>query len=163
MADDAVDVLIIGVGASGAAVPWSLAETRMRIVCMEQDDCMNSAEYPSVAQNWEARIFSDFNYSPNRRNRVTDYPINDDDAPISVANFNAVGGSTILYVGHFLRFHPSDFRVRTSDGVAGGWPIDYHTLDPFYAENDRMMGVSGLAGDPAYTANRASHAAFTFG
>ena len=68
----------------------------MRIVCMEQGDWMNSAEHPSVAQNWEARIFSDFNYSPNRRNRVTDYPINDDDTPISVANFNAVGGGTIL-------------------------------------------------------------------
>ena len=24
------------------------------------------------------------------------------------------------------------------------------TLEPFFAENDRMMGVSGLAGDPAY-------------
>ncbi|MGE4658993.1 MAG: hypothetical protein AAEI08_08715 [Gammaproteobacteria bacterium] len=38
------------------------------------------------------------------------------------------------------------------DGVADGWPIDYQTLDPFYAENDRMTGVSGLAGDPAYPA-----------
>jgi len=33
---DAVDVLIIGSGASGAAVAWSLAETKMRIVCLEQ-------------------------------------------------------------------------------------------------------------------------------
>ena len=29
--DEMVDVLIIGSGASGAAVAWSLAETRMRI------------------------------------------------------------------------------------------------------------------------------------
>ena len=43
-----------------------------------------------------------------------------------------------------------DFRVRTLDGVADDWPIDYATLEPYYAENDRMMGVSGLAGDPAY-------------
>jgi flavin-dependent dehydrogenase len=33
MSDDVVDVLIIGAGASGAAVAWSLAETRMRVVC----------------------------------------------------------------------------------------------------------------------------------
>ena len=46
--------------------------------------------------------------------------------------------------------HPSDFRVRSLDGVADDWPIDYWTLEPFFAENDRMMGVSGLAGDPAY-------------
>jgi glycine/D-amino acid oxidase-like deaminating enzyme len=31
MSDDVVDVLIIGAGASGAAVAWSLAETRARV------------------------------------------------------------------------------------------------------------------------------------
>ena len=55
-----------------------------------------------------------------------------------------------MYTAHFPRLHPSDFRVRTLDGVADDWPIDYATLEPFFAENDRMMGVSGLAGDPAY-------------
>jgi choline dehydrogenase-like flavoprotein len=67
-----------------------------------------------------------------------------------VVNFNGVGGSTIMYTAHFPRLHPSDFRVRTLDGVADDWPIDYDTLSPFFAENDRMMGVSGLAGDPAF-------------
>ena len=150
MANDPIDVLIIGAGASGAAVAWSLAETRMRIVCLEQGEWMNPAEYPSTGRDWEARSLNDFNYSPNRRNRVTDYPINDSNSPISVANFNGVGGSTILYAGHYPRFHPSDFRVRTLDGVADDWPIDYRTLAPYYAENDRMIGVSGLVGDPAY-------------
>ena len=46
--------------------------------------------------------------------------------------------------------HPSDFRVRSLDGVADDWPIDYQTLEPFFTENDRNVGVSGLAGDPAY-------------
>ena len=150
MPNDPVDVLIIGAGASGAAVAWSLAETRMHIVCLEQGEWMKPHEYPSSGRDWEARRFGDFSISPNRRGRVTDYPVNDDNSPISVANFNAVGGSTILYAGHFPRFHPSDFRVKTLDGVADDWPIDYQTLEPFYAENERMMVVSGLAGDPAY-------------
>jgi choline dehydrogenase-like flavoprotein len=46
--------------------------------------------------------------------------------------------------------HPSDFRVRTLDGVADDWPVDYATLEPYFTLNDRMMGISGLAGDPAY-------------
>ncbi len=54
-----------------------------------------------------------------------------------------------MYTAHFPRLHPSDFRVKTLDGVADDWPIDYDTLAPFFAENDRMMGVSGLSGDPA--------------
>ncbi len=147
---DKVDVLIIGSGASGAAVAWSLADTRMHILCLEQGDWVKPTDYPSNGRDWEARLFSDFAINPNRRARPTDYPINDANSPIKVVNFNGVGGSTIMYTAHFPRLHPSDFKVRTLDGVADDWPIDYATLEPFFAENDRMMGVSGLAGDPAY-------------
>ena len=149
MADDVVDVLIIGAGASGAAVAWSLAETRMRIVCLEQGGRMNPAEYPSTTRDWELAQSGAFATSPNLRGLPSDYPVNDDDSPIAVLNYNAVGGSTILYSAHFPRFHPSDFRVRSLDGVADDWPIDYFDLEPFFAENDRNIGVSGLAGDPA--------------
>ncbi len=150
---ETVDVLIIGSGASGAAVAWSLADTRMRIVCLEQGDWMKPHEYPSAGRDWEARQMGDFAISPNRRARPTDYPINEDNSPIMVGNFNGVGGGTVLYAGHFPRFHPSDFRVKSLDGIADDWPIDYATLAPFYDANDRMMGVSGLAGDPAYPAH----------
>ena len=147
---DKVDVVIVGSGASGAAAAWSLADTKMRIVCLEQGGWMKQSDYPSNGRNWEARQFSDFHPSPNKRNRTTDYPVNDDNSPIKVLNFNGVGGSTILYAAHYPRLHPSDFKVKTLDGVADDWPVDYATLEPFFAENDRMMGVSGLAGDPAY-------------
>src|ERR1700712_3494677 len=147
---DKVDVLIIGSGASGAAVAWGLADTRMRILCLEQGDWVKPTDYPSNGRDWEARLFSDFAINPNRRARPTDYPINDANSPIKVLNFNGAGGSTIMYPAHFPRLPPSDFRVKTLDGVADDWPVAYATLEPYFAENDRMMGVSGLAGDPAY-------------
>ena len=150
MAENVVDVLIIGAGASGAAVAWSLADTRMHILCLEQGDWVPSAAYPGLGANWELRQAGDFALSPNMRGRPEDYPVNDAGSPISISNFNAVGGSTILYAAHFPRFHPSDFRTRTLDGVGDDWPLDYGQLEPFYALNDRMTGVSGLAGDPAY-------------
>ena len=146
MSSDPVDVLIIGAGASGAAVAWSLADTRMNIVCLDQGDWINPTDYPTTGQDWESR--PDFSMSPNTRGRVTDYPINDAESPIKIANFNGVGGGTILYMAHFPRFHPSDFRTKTLDGVADDWPIDYTALEPYFDENDRMMGVAGLAGDP---------------
>ena len=148
--DEIVDVLIVGAGASGAAVAWSLAETRMKILCLEQGDWVKSNEFPSNGRDWEARRYSDFDISPNRRARDTDYPINDDNSIMKIANFNGVGGGTILYTAHYPRMHPSDFRVRTLDGVADDWPIGYWTLEPYFAENDRMMGAADLAGDPAY-------------
>jgi choline dehydrogenase-like flavoprotein len=150
MSEEPVDVLIIGAGASGAALAWSLADTRMKIVCLEQGDWMDPAAYPSTATNWEMRRFGDFGLSPNGRGRPEDYPINDSESPIAVSNFNAVGGSTILYAAHFPRFRPGDFRVKSLDGVADDWPVDYERLAPYYDVNARMMGVAGLAGDPAY-------------
>ena len=139
--NDPVDVLIIGAGASGAAVAWSLAETKMHILCLEQGGWMNPANYPSTGRDWEARFFGDCSPSPNIRGRPEDYPINDDNSPIKVVNFNGVGGGTVMYTAHWPRLHPSDFRVQTLDGVADDWPIDYDTLTPFFEENDRMMGV----------------------
>ena len=67
--DEIVDVLIIGAGASGAAVAWSLAETRMKILCLEQGDWIKSSEFPSNGRDWEARRYTDFDISPNRRAR----------------------------------------------------------------------------------------------
>ena len=149
-----VDVLIIGAGASGATAAWNLAETKMRIVCLEQGGWTNPADYPTTGRDWESRAQSDFSINPNRRQQPGDYPVNDDDSPIKIANFNGVGGGTVLYAGHYPRFHPSDFKVKSLDGVADDWPLDYGDLEPFYAENDRITGVSGLAGDPAYPAKQ---------
>ena len=146
--NDPVDVLIIGAGASGAAIAWSLTETRMRILCLEQGDWTTPSEYPTTRKNWEALHLGPYHIDPNVRGLETDYPVNVVDSPIDVLNFNGVGGSTIMWAAHFPRMHPSDFAVKTLDGVADDWPISYSDLEPFYEQNDRIMGVSGLAGDP---------------
>ena len=40
--------------------------------------------------------------------------------------------------------------MNSLDGVADDWPMDYFELEPYYDQNDRAHGVSGLRGDPAY-------------
>jgi choline dehydrogenase-like flavoprotein len=147
-APEKVDVLIIGAGASAAAFAWSLADTRMHILCLEQGDWVDHCNYPVTGMDYAAR--PDFSSDPNVRKARADYPVNCEDSDIAVANYNGVGGGTVLYAAHFPRLHPSDFRTKTLDGVADDWPISYDTLEPFYAINDKMMGVAGLAGDPAY-------------
>jgi choline dehydrogenase-like flavoprotein len=150
MGHDPVGVLIVGAGASGAALAWSLRKTGLRILCLEQGDWMQHDKYPSNLPDYELHRLKDFDPNPNRRRAPSDYPINDTDSRISVHNFNAVGGATINYIAHFPRLHPSDFKAKTLDGVADDWPVDYQTLEPFFAINDKMMGVSGLGGNPAY-------------
>src|SRR5262249_49034746 len=63
--------------------------------------------------------------------------------------FNAVGGSPIHWSAHFPRYHPSDFRVRSLDGVADDWPFTYQELESYYDLSDRITGVSGITGDPS--------------
>lgn len=145
-----VGVLIIGAGASGAAFAWSIADLGVSVLCLEQGPWMRQQDYPSNGMDWEARMMTDFSTNPNVRRLSADYPVNDTESPISPLMFNAVGGSTILWAAHFPRLTPGDFHVRTSDGVADDWPISYSTLEPYYSTNDKMMGVSGLTGDPAY-------------
>ncbi len=143
------DVLIIGAGASGAAAAWSLSGAGVQVVCLEQGDWVDPAEYWHARPDHEIARQTDFAKNPNVRRRPEDYPVNEDETPISPLMFNAVGGSTIHWSGHFPRFRPSDFRVRTLDGVADDWPLSYWDLEPFYDLNDRNIGVAGLSGDPA--------------
>jgi choline dehydrogenase-like flavoprotein len=150
MSDEPVGVLVIGAGASGAAFAWSIADLGTSVLCLEQGPWMRQQDYPSNGLDWEERSMSDFSPSPNVRGLETDYPVNEQQSEISPLMFNAVGGSTILWAAHFPRFTPRDFRTRSDDGVGEDWPIDYDTLEPYYALNDRMMGISGLPGDPAY-------------
>ncbi len=144
------DILIIGAGASGAAAAWNLSKKNKNIVCMEQGPWMDPSKYPSTTKDWEIKKTRDYSPFPNIRNLKHDYLVNDDNSAISIAMFNAVGGSTILYSGHFPRFHPSDFKSFTLDGVGYDWPISYRELEKYYNINDKEMGVSGLEGDPAY-------------
>ena len=54
---------------------------------------------------------------------------------------NAVGGSTIHYGAQWMRLLPSDFRVRTLDGVADDWPLSYDDLRPYYERPRSTLGV----------------------
>jgi choline dehydrogenase-like flavoprotein len=144
------EALIIGAGLSGAVMATALARAGVKVTCLEQGARWNAEDYRGRHEDWELASFGPWHGSPNIRRGVDDYLIDDDDSEMKPMLFNGVGGSTILYGAHWMRFLPSDFRVRSLDGVADDWPISYAELAPWYDEADRQFGASGLAGDPAY-------------
>ena len=146
---DEPDVVIVGGGASGAAVAWSLADAGLRVVCLEQGDWVSPAALPHARDDWELHRLTDFNADPNVRRRPADYPVNGAASTFTPLMFNAVGGSTIHWSAHYPRYHPSDFRVRSLDGVGDDWPLTYDELEPFYDLSDRITGVAGMTGDPS--------------
>ena len=150
MAVEPVDALIVGAGASGGVVAKRLAEAGFRVGCLEQGDWHDKGEYPGIHLDWELAARKQWATSPNIRGLREDYPVVEDDSPVSPLMFNGVGGSMLIFAGAWPRMLPSDFRVRSLDGVADDWPLTYNELLPFYRQTDRDFGISGLAGDPAY-------------
>ncbi|MDN4517746.1 GMC family oxidoreductase [Mycolicibacterium austroafricanum] len=144
------DVLIVGAGASGSVAALELVSRGFRVVCLEQGEWALPDDFPAGRPEWELARLKQWNSSPNVRAAASDYPVDSSESPIEPLMFNGVGGSTILYAGHWVRALPSDFRVKTLDGVADDWPLTYEDLRPFYDELTHFMGVSGLAGDPSY-------------
>lgn len=148
--NEQTEVLIIGAGASSSAFAYRLSRDGFKIVCLEQGNWPKRQNYPQNSSDWESHFRGSMNMNPNVRQQPQDYPVNIDESDVTPLMYNAVGGSTIVWGAHFPRLHPSDFRVYSEDGAAADWPLSYEDLIPFFDENDQMMGVSGLAGDPSY-------------
>lgn len=148
--DLTADVLIIGAGPSGAVVAHTLATRGLSVVCLEQGDWVNPDDLPGSKPEFELLTRTQWSWDADVRGRREDYPLNLTDAEAPVSMFGAVGGSSVVYGAHWQRLLPSDFRVRSLDGVADDWPISYDDLAPYYDRVDEFIGVSGLGGDPAY-------------
>ncbi|MFZ2012704.1 MAG: GMC family oxidoreductase [Nocardioides sp.] len=147
---EGADVLIVGAGPSGAVAAYELARRGFKVVCLEQGDWNLPDDFTGDKPQWELARLKQWHPSPNTRGNEADYPINAENSPLEPLLFNGVGGSSILYSGHWVRALPSDFRVKTLDGVAEDWPFTYEDLRPFYDEVTHHIGVSGLEGDPSY-------------
>lgn len=147
---DEADVIIIGAGLSGGITAATLSEAGLSVICLEQGDWPDYSHVRAEHRDFEVTADRYWARDPNLRGAAEDYPIDDSASDISALMWNGIGGGTVLYSAKWNRMTPSDFRVRSHDGVADDWPISYEELEPFYVEAERQFGVSGLAGDPAY-------------
>jgi len=147
---DRADVLIIGAGASGGVAAKHLAVAGFSVVILEQGSWVATSDLPTNKAEFELLGSGRWNWNPNVRGLDEDYPVNTEESVAIPGMYNAVGGSMILYASCWCRSKPSDFRVRTLDGVADDWPISYEDLSPYYAAVESEFGVAGKAGNPAY-------------
>lgn len=152
MARATVDVLVIGAGVAGGVVAKRCVEAGLSVLCLEQGDWPDRADYPGSRPDGELLAARQWSSASFLRNRPGDYPIDLTSSEYGVLNFNGVGGGSVLYNAQWPRMLPDDFRVRSLDGVAEDWPIGYADLQACYEQTDRDFGVSGLGGNPKYPA-----------
>ncbi|MGB3305360.1 MAG: GMC family oxidoreductase [Thermomicrobiales bacterium] len=136
---DEVDFCIIGTGAGGGVLTQRLARFGFSVVALEAGGWHDTEKDMVSDEAGSARLY------------WNDLRITSGDNPLELGANNSgrgVGGSTIHYAGFCPRFHPSDFRVRSQDGVAVDWPLDYDDLEPYYEAMEREYPVSGPARYP---------------
>ncbi|MCM2502687.1 GMC family oxidoreductase [Aureimonas altamirensis] len=141
------DVLIVGAGATGSLAALVLAEAGLDVVCLEQGSWVEAADHPHLHADWSWQRRTNWSPDVNKRRHPDDFPVTSDSSQILM--WNAVGGSTNVYGAIWPRYRPSDFRKGTEHGLQPDWPIAYEDIAPYYEAADRLVGVSGLPGDPA--------------
>lgn len=143
------DVLIVGGGVSASVAAYNLSFSKLKIACFEQGDFeKNSSNYKT--KNLNFLNYRKLNINPNIRKLKYDYPVNDKDSEISIANFNGVGGSSVLYSAHLPRFLPEDFKNKIFENINSKWPLDYNSLKSYYVKNEKILGIAGMSGDKSY-------------
>ena len=146
--DETCDVLIIGAGATGSIAAMVLAEAGLDVVCLEQGGWVEPRDQPHYHADWQWQRRNRWSADVNvRRGNADDFPVDTDSSKVLM--WNGVGGSTNVFGAIWPRYRPSDFRKGAEHGQAPDWPITYEDIAPWYDRADRLIGVSGLAGDPA--------------
>ena len=137
---DGFDVVIIGSGVGGGCIAHVLAPTGARIVILER-----GARLLREDRNWDPEaVYADATYRSDER------WIDGTGRSFRPGQFYYVGGHTKVFGATMFRFRREDFLAMEHEGgLSPAWPIDYETLEPYYARAERLFGVHGEAGaDP---------------
>ncbi|OSM05066.1 GMC oxidoreductase [Magnetofaba australis] len=149
-----IDTLIIGSGVAAAAVSQRLL-----------DDDPNASililEAGQAVKMQDAAIWQDYVISgklPYTKYYDAPYPERDQPGqnlniggtvmPLDGSRVMTYGGSTIHWGGWSFRLKPEDFQLKSNTGYGVDWPFSYDHLEPWYAEAERYIGVSGDNNDP---------------
>jgi len=149
------DAIVVGSGPSGAVVANELAHAGIGVTVFEQGDWIPAEAFDGARPQWELTQLRQWHPNPNIRDRREDYPIDVTHSDINPLMFAGVGGAALIYGAHWMRFMPSDFRVRTLDGVADDWPSPMPISLRFMPMSKRQWAFRGrMAIRPIRTARR---------
>jgi choline dehydrogenase-like flavoprotein len=139
---DEVDLAIVGCGAGGATLLQRVARAGWRAVALD------------AGPFWEPETDWVSDEAGSHHLYWTEPRVICGDDPVPLGSNNSgrgVGGSMVHYAGYTPRFHPSDFRTLSQDGVGADWPITYGDLRAYYADIEAELPVAGQHwpwGDP---------------
>lgn len=147
------DVVVIGSGASGGAVAYTLTKAGYSVALVEKGRLLKRDEFSKDELAYCRRdlvtpnLFDEYHTIEEKvKGKWVTTPTHE--SGWSFWNGNIVGGSSNLMSGMLHRLHPDDFRLKSKYGEIKGanivdWPISYDDLEPYYTLTEELVGISG--------------------
>lgn len=147
------DVVIVGSGASGGAVAYTLCKAGYKVAVLEKGRLITRDEFSKDELAYARRdivtpnLFEEYHTIEEKvGGKWVATPTYE--SGWSFWNGNIVGGSSNLMSGMLHRMHPDDFRLKSKYGEIKGanvvdWPITYEELEPYYALAEELVGITG--------------------
>ena len=156
------DICIVGSGAGASPVAYSLAKAGAKVLVLEKGPWLTEKEF--YKDELAISLRNVYNPKLEDEQHVIEEQYQDGNGEAywqgeatsesgwSFWNGTVVGGSSNFMSGYFHRLKPIDFRLKSTFGVIKGanvedWPISYQDLEPYYAQVERDVGVSGKTVD----------------
>ncbi len=147
------DAVIVGSGASGGAVAYTLAHAGFKVALLEKGRLIKRDEFSKDELAYCRRnivtpnLFDEYHMIEEMIDRDwTETPTYQ--SGWSFWNGNIVGGSSNFMSGMVHRMHPDDFRLLSAYGEIENanivdWPISYEEMEPYYTLVETLVGISG--------------------
>lgn len=132
VAEQQYDVIVVGSGPGGGIATYALATGGLKVALVEAGPRLQAGvdysghHWPYDYRDRRAPNFWRDNFLRGHFTPVGDRP--------GHGQIRALGGRSICWAGHSLRFGPKDFE---------SWPISYGEVAPYYSRAERLMGVYG--------------------
>ena len=144
------DICIVGSGAGGAPVAYTLAKAGFKVLVLEKGPLYSESDFKKD----EIAVSRRQLFTPNLDEEYHLVEVqNSEGAWETESGWNfwngaMVGGSSNLMSGYFHRMKPHDFELKSTFGAVEGtnvvdWPIDYDVMEPYYTRVEEEIGVSG--------------------
>ena len=161
-----VDVVVVGAGVAGTIVCKELAETGLKVVCLERGRMLDPGQdfvVPYAHDELKYDRHNDMLQNLSRETITFRNAMNESALPMrEIGTFRPgewVGGTGVHWGGTSLRFLPCDFETRSrtiarygmeqipEDCTSQDWGITYDELEPYYDQFEHIYGVGGKAGN----------------
>jgi gluconate 2-dehydrogenase alpha chain len=159
-----VDVAIVGAGWTGLTLAKELAtRTSLKILALERGVFQKTADYIDDMDELDFAIRHRLMQDIAQETVTLRHTSRDRALPVrqygSFLPGSGVGGAGEHWSGISYRYTPEAFRLRSylsdrygarrlpEDHALTDWGVGYDELEPYYERTERMMGVSGKAGN----------------